>query len=189
MKDPSVVNINPCESTHFRIIQSISEEGNVSSPPTADEQPALCIVEDEGPEMEPLQRSADVDIESLGAAAAAPMYEEATPLTVCLSQPQAQPSSKTDSPSKKKGTLVKLSAFSGTCIEGMQIITRVVAAWKFCFFVISPSLCTQGFLLTAPGFYLKLGYNFQMFALLPSVGENRYSAIAIKLYSGYHSIL
>ncbi|XP_073481462.1 phosphatidate phosphatase LPIN1 isoform X2 [Aquarana catesbeiana] len=131
MKDPSVVNINPCESTHFRIIQSISEEGNVSSPPTADEQPALCIVEDEGPEMEPLQRSADVDIESLGAAAAAPMYEEATPLTVCLSQPQAQPSSKTDSPSKKKDKRSRHLGADGVYLDDITCMDPELAALYF----------------------------------------------------------
>ncbi|CAI9602132.1 unnamed protein product [Staurois parvus] len=131
VKDTSVVNINPSKSTHFRIIQSTSEEGKVMSLPTAAEEPALCIVEDVGPEMEPLHEAEEVDIESLGAAAAAPTCEDATLLTVCTSQPSTQPASKTDSPSKKKDKRSRHLGKDGVYLDDITCMEPEIAALYF----------------------------------------------------------
>ncbi|XP_018413901.1 PREDICTED: phosphatidate phosphatase LPIN1 [Nanorana parkeri] len=130
VKDTSVVNINPCESTHFRIIQTTSEEEKVVSLPTAIEHPVLCIIEDVDPELEPL-RATEADIESLGAAAAAPMYEEATLLTVCINQPPSQTSSKTDSPSKKKDKRSRHLGADGVYLDDITCMNPEIAALYF----------------------------------------------------------
>ncbi|KAM5164059.1 phosphatidate phosphatase LPIN1 isoform 2-T3 [Mantella aurantiaca] len=130
VKESSVVNINPSESTHFRIIHRTSEEEKVTPLPTAAEHSALNIEEDVGPEMEPL-RITEVDIESLGAAAAAPTYDEANSLTVCISQPSAQSSNKTDSPSKRKDKRSRHLGTDGVYLDDITCMDPEIAALYF----------------------------------------------------------
>nr|DBA25762.1 TPA: hypothetical protein GDO54_010112 [Pyxicephalus adspersus] len=129
VKDTTIININPSESTHFRIISSTSKERKVTPPLIAADQPTLCIVEDVGPELEPLSAT-EIDLESLGAAAAAPICEEATTLAICINTPPTN-SSKTDSPSKKKDKRSRHLGTDGVYLDDITCMDPEIAALYF----------------------------------------------------------
>lgn len=100
-KEPSVVDVNPSESTHFRVIQSspVEEFNTVSPLPAIGEAGATT-----GDDSEPLPAETNKpETESPGAAVPSlPASEEIKQATAC----SAQSAGKTDSPSRKKGKAV-----------------------------------------------------------------------------------
>lgn len=98
-KEPNTVDVNPSESTHFRVIQSAPiEEFNGVSP-----LPALGQTDATADETEPLPAETNKpETESAGAAVPSlPANEEI--------KQAAQAVGKTDSPSRKKGKTVDSS--------------------------------------------------------------------------------
>ena len=96
-----MVDVNPSESTHFRVIQSAPvEEFNTVSPLPALGQADAASAD----ESEPLAAETNKpETESPGAAAPPlPANEEIKQAATC----SAQPAGKTDSPSRKKGKAV-----------------------------------------------------------------------------------
>lgn len=94
------MNVNPSESTHFRVIQSAPAEefGSVSLSPALGQADTAAPDETE-PQPEPAEIN-QPEPESAGAVAAPlPANEDIKQAASCL----AQPVSKTDSPFKKKG--------------------------------------------------------------------------------------
>lgn len=98
-----MVDVNPSESTHFRVIQSspIEEFNTVSPLPALGQADAAT-----GDESEPLPAETNkLETESPGAAVPPlPASEEIKQAAAC----SAQPAGKTDSPSRKKGKLLIL---------------------------------------------------------------------------------
>ncbi|XP_068136386.1 phosphatidate phosphatase LPIN1 isoform X2 [Hyperolius riggenbachi] len=128
IKEATIVNINPSESTHFRTILSTSDEGSPASPLTSADQPMLSTAEDAGPEHEP-SRNIEPDIESLGAAA--PACDEASPAMPCTSQPSSLLISKTDSPSKKKDKRSRHLGTDGVYLDDITCMDPEIAALYF----------------------------------------------------------
>ncbi|KAM3931402.1 phosphatidate phosphatase LPIN1 isoform 2-T3 [Leptodactylus fuscus] len=127
VKEQTVVNINPSENTHFRIIFNTNEEGKAASPEIIGEQPTSLPVEDVGPECDTLKTS-EPDIESLGAAAPAlPTHEEVT-LPV---SPMTYVPSKTDSPSKKKDKRSRHLGTDGVYLDDINCMDPEIAALYF----------------------------------------------------------
>lgn len=96
-----MVDVNPSESTHFRVIQSAPvEEFNTVSPLPALGQADAATAD----ETEPLPAEANKpETESAGAAVASlPANEEIKQAAAC----SAQAVDKTDSPTRKKGNAV-----------------------------------------------------------------------------------
>ncbi|XP_075454490.1 phosphatidate phosphatase LPIN1 isoform X2 [Ascaphus truei] len=126
-KEHSVVNINVSESTHFRIIQSCSDESKAVSSEPALDQSAHVIIDEVEPE--PAQQQAsEPDIESLGAAAPSLSTEEDnSPTIICISQSI----SKTDSPSKKKDKRSRHLGADGVYLDDITCMDPEVAALYF----------------------------------------------------------
>ncbi|XP_063771462.1 phosphatidate phosphatase LPIN1 isoform X2 [Pseudophryne corroboree] len=127
VKDTSVVNINPSETTHFRIIPSPSDEGQAPSSEPAGEQPTPLIVEEIGPEYDPHSTcEADDECQGVSAPSLHP-YEEPVPPSASISLP----SSKTDSPSKKKDKRSRHLGTDGVYLEEITCMDPEIAALYF----------------------------------------------------------
>ncbi|XP_069584208.1 phosphatidate phosphatase LPIN1 isoform X1 [Ranitomeya imitator] len=127
VKEQIVVNISPSESTHFRIIQNMNEEGKVTLSEVIEEQPAPLTAEEVGPECDTPKMS-EPDIESLGAAAPAfPTHEDVIP----TSTPITPPASKTDSPSKKKDKRSRHLGTDGVYLDDINCMDPEIAALYF----------------------------------------------------------
>lgn len=98
-----MVNVNPTESTHFRVIQSDSAE-EISSLTSLRAIGRADIAASEENDLQPTPAEInEPEIEALGAAAPPlPANDEIKQAEACL----AQPVSKIDSPSRKKGKAV-----------------------------------------------------------------------------------
>uniref|UniRef100_A0A672U632 phosphatidate phosphatase n=1 Tax=Strigops habroptila TaxID=2489341 RepID=A0A672U632_STRHB len=125
-KEPSVVDVNPSESTHFRVIQSspVEEFNTESSLPALGQTDAATA--DEG---EPLPAEANKpETESPGAAVPPlPANEEIKQATACLTQPAG----KTDSPSRKKDKRSRHLGADGVYLDDLTDMDPEVAALYF----------------------------------------------------------
>ncbi|XP_072714675.1 phosphatidate phosphatase LPIN1 isoform X2 [Ciconia boyciana] len=125
-KEPSIVDVNPSESTHFRVIQSSPiEEFNTVSPLPALGQADAATAD----ESEPLPAEANKpEIESPGAAVPTlPANEEIKQAAACL----AQPAGKTDSPSRKKDKRSRHLGADGVYLDDLTDMDPEVAALYF----------------------------------------------------------
>ncbi|CAH2246090.1 Hypothetical predicted protein [Pelobates cultripes] len=127
-KEPTVLNINLSESTHFRIIPSSPDDVKVLAPELVLDQPAAVIVEDVGPDSV-LTHTGEPDFGTLGAAAPALLTDEDnSPTTSGFSQP---PFGKTDSPSKKKDKRSRHLGADGVYLDDLTCMDPEVAALYF----------------------------------------------------------
>ncbi|KFM05015.1 Phosphatidate phosphatase LPIN1 [Aptenodytes forsteri] len=125
-KEPSVVDVNPSESTHFRVIQSSPiEEFNTVSPLPALGQADAATVD----ESEPLPAETNKpERESPGAAVPLlPANEEIKQAEAC----SAQPAGKTDSPSRKKDKRSRHLGADGVYLDDLTDMDPEVAALYF----------------------------------------------------------
>ncbi|NXX17493.1 LPIN1 phosphatase, partial [Podargus strigoides] len=125
-KEPSVVDVNLSESTHFRVIQSSPiEEFNTVSPLPALGQAGAATAD----ESEPLPAETNKpETESLGAAVPAlPVNEEIKQAAAC----SAQPAGKTDSPSRKKDKRSRHLGADGVYLDDLTDMDPEVAALYF----------------------------------------------------------
>ncbi|NXX57680.1 LPIN1 phosphatase, partial [Scopus umbretta] len=125
-KEPSVVDVNPSESTHFRVIQSSPvEEFNTVSPLPALGQADAATAD----ESEPLPAETNKpETESPGAAAPPlPANEEIKQAAAC----SAQPAGKTDSPSRKKDKRSRHLGADGVYLDDLTDMDPEVAALYF----------------------------------------------------------
>ncbi|NXY41031.1 LPIN1 phosphatase, partial [Ceuthmochares aereus] len=125
-KEPSVVDVNPSESTHFRVIQSFPiEEFNTMSPLPALGQADAATVD----ESEPLPAEINkADIESPGEAVPPlPANEEIKQAAAC----SAQPTGKTDSPSRRKDKRSRHLGADGVYLDDLTDMDPEVAALYF----------------------------------------------------------
>ncbi|XP_053565644.1 phosphatidate phosphatase LPIN1 isoform X2 [Bombina bombina] len=122
-KESSTVNINPSESTHFRII-SADEGKALSTEPVVDQSILVHIEDSEFVQMKP----SEPDIESLGAAAPLLFNDEDISLNIT---PVSQPVSKTDSPSKKKDKRSRHLGADGVYLDDITCMDPEVAALYF----------------------------------------------------------
>ncbi|XP_075270971.1 phosphatidate phosphatase LPIN1 isoform X3 [Opisthocomus hoazin] len=125
-KEPSVVDVNPSESTHFRVIQSAPvEEFNTVSPLPALGQADAASAD----ESEPLAAETNKpETESPGAAAPPlPANEEIKQAATC----SAQPAGKTDSPSRKKDKRSRHLGADGVYLDDLTDMDPEVAALYF----------------------------------------------------------
>ncbi|NWS55334.1 LPIN1 phosphatase, partial [Chunga burmeisteri] len=125
-KEPSMVDVNPSESTHFRVIQSspIEEFNTVSHLPTLGQADAATA-----DESEPLPAETNKpEIESPGAAVPPlPANEEVKQTATC----SAQPAGKTDSPSRKKDKRSRHLGADGVYLDDLTDMDPEVAALYF----------------------------------------------------------
>ncbi|XP_010017866.1 PREDICTED: phosphatidate phosphatase LPIN1 isoform X1 [Nestor notabilis] len=125
-KEPCVVDVNPSESTHFRVIQSSPmEEFNTESPLPALGQTDAATAD----ESEPLPAETNKpESESPGAAVPPlPANEEIKQATACLTQPAG----KTDSPSRKKDKRSRHLGADGVYLDDLTDMDPEVAALYF----------------------------------------------------------
>ncbi|NXS39756.1 LPIN1 phosphatase, partial [Balaeniceps rex] len=125
-KEPSVVDVNPSESTHFRVIQSSAiEEFNTVSPLPALGQADAATAD----ESEPLPAETNKpETESPGAAVPPlPANEEIKQAAAC----SAQPAGKTDSPSRKKDKRSRHLGADGVYLDDLTDMDPEVAALYF----------------------------------------------------------
>ncbi|KAM9240627.1 phosphatidate phosphatase LPIN1 [Leptosomus discolor] len=125
-KEPSMVDVNPSESTHFRVIQSSPiEEFNTVSPLLALGQADAATAD----ESEPLPAETNKpEIESPGAAVPPlPANEEIKQAAAC----SAQPAGKTDSPSRKKDKRSRHLGADGVYLDDLTDMDPEVAALYF----------------------------------------------------------
>ncbi|KFQ60464.1 Phosphatidate phosphatase LPIN1, partial [Pelecanus crispus] len=125
-KEPSMVDVNPSESTHFRVIQSSPiEEFSTMSPLPALGQ-ADAVTADES---EPLPAETNKpETESPGAAVPPlPANEEIKQAAAC----SAQPAGKTDSPSRKKDKRSRHLGADGVYLDDLTDMDPEVAALYF----------------------------------------------------------
>ncbi|KAM6272467.1 LOW QUALITY PROTEIN: phosphatidate phosphatase LPIN1 [Spheniscus humboldti] len=125
-KEPSVVDVNPSESTHFRVIQSsLIEEFNAVSPLPALGQADAATVD----ESEPVPAETNKpERESPGAAVPLlPANEEIKQAAAC----SAQPAGKTDSPSRKKDKRSRHLGADGVYLDDLTDMDPEVAALYF----------------------------------------------------------
>ncbi|NXC16159.1 LPIN1 phosphatase, partial [Corythaeola cristata] len=125
-KEPSMVDVNPSESTHFRVIQSSPiEEFNTLSPLAALGQADAATAD----ESEPLPAETNKpETESPGAAVPPlPANEEIKQAAACL----AQPAGKTDSPSRKKDKRSRHLGADGVYLDDLTDMDPEVAALYF----------------------------------------------------------
>ncbi|NXW49845.1 LPIN1 phosphatase, partial [Nyctiprogne leucopyga] len=125
-KEANVVDVNPSESTHFRVIQSSPiEEFNTVSPLPALGQADAATAE----ESEPLPAETNKpEIESPGAAVPPlPDNEEIKQAAAC----SAQPAGKTDSPSRKKDKRSRHLGADGVYLDDLTDMDPEVAALYF----------------------------------------------------------
>uniref|UniRef100_A0A8B9MJG1 LNS2/PITP domain-containing protein n=1 Tax=Accipiter nisus TaxID=211598 RepID=A0A8B9MJG1_9AVES len=125
-KEPSVVDVKPSESTHFRVIQSspIEEFNTVSPLPALGQADAAT-----GDESEPLPAKTNKpETESPGAAVPPlPASEEIKQAAAC----SAQPAGKTDSPSRKKDKRSRHLGADGVYLDDLTDMDPEVAALYF----------------------------------------------------------
>ncbi|XP_053877954.1 phosphatidate phosphatase LPIN1 isoform X6 [Malaclemys terrapin pileata] len=127
-KESSMVNINPSESTHFRVIQSESAE-EISSLTTlpAIGQAAVAASDVNDPQPVPAEIN-EPEIEAVGAAAPSlPANEEIKQATACL----VQQASKIDSPSRKKDKRSRHLGADGVYLDDLTDMDPEVAALYF----------------------------------------------------------
>ncbi|NWH53536.1 LPIN1 phosphatase, partial [Fregata magnificens] len=125
-KEPSMVDVNPSESTHFRVIQSSPlEEFNTVSPLPALGQADAATAD----ESEPLPAETNKpEVESPGAAVPLlPANEEIKQAAAC----SAQPAGKTDSPSRKKDKRSRHLGADGVYLDDLTDMDPEVAALYF----------------------------------------------------------
>ncbi|RLW12374.1 hypothetical protein DV515_00000699 [Chloebia gouldiae] len=125
-KEPSTADVNPSESTHFRVIQSSPvEEFNTVSPLPALGQADAAIAD----ESEPLPAEADKPETELPGAAEPPLpaNEEIKQAAAC----SAQPTGKTDSPSRKKDKRSRHLGADGVYLDDLTDMDPEVAALYF----------------------------------------------------------
>ncbi|XP_039386680.1 phosphatidate phosphatase LPIN1 isoform X5 [Mauremys reevesii] len=127
-KESSMVNVNPSESTHFRVIQSESAE-EISSltvlPAIGQAAVAVSDVNDPQPAAAEIN---EPEIEALGAAAPSlPANEEIKQAAACL----VQQASKTDSPSRKKDKRSRHLGADGVYLDDLTDMDPEVAALYF----------------------------------------------------------
>uniref|UniRef100_A0A8C4JZ89 phosphatidate phosphatase n=1 Tax=Dromaius novaehollandiae TaxID=8790 RepID=A0A8C4JZ89_DRONO len=125
-KEPSVVDVNPSESTHFRVIQSapIEEFNTVSPLPALGQADAAAAGESEPlpaetnkPEME----------SAVAAVPPLPANEEIKQAAAC----SAQPVGKTDSPSRRKDKRSRHLGADGVYLDDLTDMDPEVAALYF----------------------------------------------------------
>lgn len=127
-KESSMVNVNPSESTHFRVIQSESAE-EISSLTVlpAIGQAAVAVSDVNDPQPAPAEIN-EPEIEALGAAAPSlPANEEIKQAAACL----VQQASKTDSPSRKKDKRSRHLGADGVYLDDLTDMDPEVAALYF----------------------------------------------------------
>ncbi|NXA15763.1 LPIN1 phosphatase, partial [Sapayoa aenigma] len=125
-KEPSVVDVNPSESTHFRVIQSsaIEEFSTVSPLPALGQEDAATAEESEPLPVE----TNKPETESPGAAVPLlPANEEIKQAAAC----SAQPTGKTDSPSRKKDKRSRHLGADGVYLDDLTDMDPEVAALYF----------------------------------------------------------
>ncbi|NWQ74884.1 LPIN1 phosphatase, partial [Columbina picui] len=125
-KEPSVVDVNPSESTHFRVIQSspVEEFNTVSPLPALGE--AGAATEDDNESL--LAETNKPEAESPGAAVPPlPASEEIKQAAAC----SAQPAGKTDSPSRKKDKRSRHLGADGVYLDDLPDMEPEVAALYF----------------------------------------------------------
>ncbi|XP_010287646.1 PREDICTED: phosphatidate phosphatase LPIN1, partial [Phaethon lepturus] len=125
-KEPSMVDVNPSESTHFRVIQSSTiEDFNTVSPLPALGQADAANAD----ESEPLPAETNKpETESPGAAVPPlPASEEVKQAAAC----SAQPAVKTDSPSRKKDKRSRHLGADGVYLDDLTDMDPEVAALYF----------------------------------------------------------
>ncbi|NWI48972.1 LPIN1 phosphatase, partial [Calyptomena viridis] len=125
-KEPSVVDVNPSESTHFRVIQSspIEEFSTVSPLPALGQEDAATA-----DESEPLPAETNKPETELPGAAVPPLpaNEEIKQAAAC----SAQPTGKTDSPSRKKDKRSRHLGADGVYLDDLTDMDPEVAALYF----------------------------------------------------------
>ncbi|KAM6279900.1 phosphatidate phosphatase LPIN1 isoform 1-T1 [Porphyrio hochstetteri] len=122
-KEPSTVNANPSESTHFRVIQSSPIEEFNTVPPLPALGQAEAAAADEG-ELLPVDTNKP-ETESTGAdVPPLPASEE-------IKQAAAQPAGKTDSPSRKKDKRSRHLGADGVYLDDLTDMDPEVAALYF----------------------------------------------------------
>ncbi|XP_009073412.1 PREDICTED: phosphatidate phosphatase LPIN1 isoform X1 [Acanthisitta chloris] len=125
-KEPSMVDVNPSESTHFRVIQSSPiEEFNTLSPLPALGQADTAAAD----ESEPLPAETNKPETELPGAAVAPLSanEDIKQAAAC----STQPTSKTDSPSRKKDKRSRHLGADGVYLDDLTDMDPEVAALYF----------------------------------------------------------
>ncbi|KAM7174063.1 phosphatidate phosphatase LPIN1 isoform 3-T6 [Macrochelys suwanniensis] len=127
-KESSMVNVNPSESTHFRVIQSESaEEISSLTALLAIGQAAAAASNENDPQPAPDEIN-EPEIEALGAAAPSlPANEEIKQAAACL----VQPASKIDSPSRKKDKRSRHLGADGVYLDDLTGMDPEVAALYF----------------------------------------------------------
>ncbi|XP_005489810.2 phosphatidate phosphatase LPIN1 isoform X4 [Zonotrichia albicollis] len=125
-KEPSMADVNPSESTHFRVIQSSPvEEFNTVSPLPALGQADAAITG----ESEPLSAETNKPETELPGAAEPPLpaNEEIKQAAAC----SAQPTGKMDSPSRKKDKRSRHLGADGVYLDDLTDMDPEVAALYF----------------------------------------------------------
>ncbi|XP_064563804.1 phosphatidate phosphatase LPIN1 isoform X1 [Zonotrichia leucophrys gambelii] len=125
-KEPSMADVNPSESTHFRVIQSSPvEEFNTVSPLPALGQADAAIAG----ESEPLSAETNKPETELPGAAEPPLpaNEEIKQAAAC----SAQPTGKMDSPSRKKDKRSRHLGADGVYLDDLTDMDPEVAALYF----------------------------------------------------------
>ncbi|XP_032910297.1 phosphatidate phosphatase LPIN1 isoform X4 [Catharus ustulatus] len=125
-KEPSVADVNPSESTHFRVIQSSPvEEFNTVSPLPALGQGDAAVAD----ESEPLPAETNKPETELPGAAEPPLpaNEEIKQAAAC----SAQPTGKMDSPSRKKDKRSRHLGADGVYLDDLTDMDPEVAALYF----------------------------------------------------------
>ncbi|XP_048701491.1 phosphatidate phosphatase LPIN1 isoform X5 [Caretta caretta] len=127
-KESSMVNVNPSESTHFRVIQSESAEeiSSLTALPTIG-QAAVATSDENDSQPAPAEIS-EPEIEALGAAAPSlPENEEIKQAAACL----VQQASKIDSPSRKKDKRSRHLGADGVYLDDLTDMDPAAAALYF----------------------------------------------------------
>ncbi|KAM9154991.1 phosphatidate phosphatase LPIN1 isoform 2-T5 [Pangshura tecta] len=127
-KESSMVNVNPSESTHFRVIQSESAEeiSSLTALPAIG-QAAVEASDVNDPQPAPAEIN-EPETEALGAAAPSLLAnEEIKQAAACL----VQQSSKTDSPSRKKDKRSRHLGADGVYLDDLTDMDPEIAALYF----------------------------------------------------------
>ncbi|XP_015261827.1 PREDICTED: phosphatidate phosphatase LPIN1 isoform X3 [Gekko japonicus] len=125
-KEPSPVNVNLSENTHFRVIQSNAAEEFSSLSPLLGETDAVTL--DDTELRATVAEINEPDIDALGAAAPPlPDNEEKKQAATCSTQPL----SKTDSPSRKKDKRSRHLGADGVYLDDLTGMDPEVAALYF----------------------------------------------------------
>ncbi|XP_010181713.1 PREDICTED: phosphatidate phosphatase LPIN1 isoform X2 [Mesitornis unicolor] len=125
-KEPSVVDVNPSESTHFRVIQSSPmEELNTVSPLSALGQADAATADESEPL--PVETNKRETVSPEAAVPPLPANEEVKQAAACSSQS----SGKTDSPSRKKDKRSRHLGADGVYLDDLTDMDPEVAALYF----------------------------------------------------------